>query len=333
MPERVKMNKHFAVNDDTARRQGIGGSDAGAAIGVNPWKTPFQLYLEKIPVDKGGVVPEDISYKPAVKRGVRLEPEIIKWVKEDLGITIRKDNTTHFSDKHPFLYCHNDGTVVGSHSIAEIKAPSIHMRDFWGEENTDAVPPYYLAQGVHALACQPEMDGVDFFAYFDPDILHFRLDRSKSLIDAYIKKASRFWGHVKELMPPQPIDENDLIYRYFKKNGKFKSATPDIEKRIKNLIKIKEDKKALDLAEKEEKFIIKEFIANYDGLIINNSKKVSLSRVELKTINEEGFAKKYPDLIDKYRTILDKKSLKKDFPKEVAEHEYAKQSTRLILPK
>ena len=87
------------------------------------------------------------------------------------------------------------------------------------------------------------------------------------------------------------------------------------------------------MAEKEEKFIIKEFIANYDGLILNNSKKVSLSRVELKTINEEGFAKKYPDLIDKYRTILDKKSLKKDFPKEVAEHEYAKQSTRLILPK
>ncbi|WP_196802087.1 YqaJ viral recombinase family protein, partial [Clostridium cadaveris] len=29
------------------RQKGIGGSDVGAILGVNKWKTPFQVYLEK----------------------------------------------------------------------------------------------------------------------------------------------------------------------------------------------------------------------------------------------------------------------------------------------
>jgi len=206
------------------------------------------------------------------------------------------------------------------------------MRDKWGEPGTDSIPPYYLAQGVHALVIQPEMEGVDYFAYFDPDILHFRLERKKSLIDAYIAKVSRFWDHVLNKVPPPPQDENDLIYKYFKKNGKFKSATPDIEKRIANLIKIKAEKKALDAEEKEEKFQIKDYIEHFDG--INSSLgKVTLSRVELKAFQEKGFMKTDPELYEEYCTVFDEKRLKVDHPEEYGKHVYSKQSTRLILPK
>ena len=326
-----QLAKNFAVNDLVERQKGIGGSDAGTAVGVNPYKTPYQLYLEKI----GDVIPEDISNKPAVKRGVRLEPEIMKWVKEDLNITLRKDNTTHISKEYPHLFCHNDGTVVGSHRIAEIKAPSDHMRNKWGEPGTDAVPPYYLAQGVHALAIQPEMDGVDYFAYFDDPsigILHFKLERKKSLIDAYLAKVNRFWGHVVDRIPPPPQDENDLIHKYFKKNGKYKSATPDIEKRIANLIRIKAEKKALDLEEKEEKFQIKDYIEHYDG-INSNLGKITLSRVELKAFDEKGLVKSNPDIYKEFCTEFNEKGFKEKYPDEYANHCYSRNSTRLILPK
>jgi putative phage-type endonuclease len=323
-----QLAKNFAVNDLIERQKGIGGSDSGAAVGVNRYKTEYILYLEKI----GAREPEDISNKPAVKRGVRLEPEIIKWVKEDLGITIRKDNHTHISKEYPYLFCHNDGTVVGTHRIAEIKAPSHFMRDEWGEPGSDSIPPHYLTQGVHALAIQPEMEGVDYFAYFDPDILHFKLERKKSLIDAYIAKVSRFWDHVLNEIPPPPKDENDLIYKYFKKNGKFKSATPDIEKRIANLIKIKAEKKALDAEEKEEKFQIKDYIEHFDG-IDSSLGKVTLSRVDLKAFNEKGFIKANPDLYDHYCTEFDLKRFKAEEHEKYEEHVYSKQSTRLILPK
>ena len=38
---------NFAVNNYEYRNQGIGGSDAGVVLGVNPYKTPLSLYLEK----------------------------------------------------------------------------------------------------------------------------------------------------------------------------------------------------------------------------------------------------------------------------------------------
>ena len=323
-----QLAKNFAVNDLIERQKGIGGSDAGTAIGVNPWKSPYILYLEKT----GARVPEDISDKPAVKRGVRLEPEIIKWVKEDLGITIRKDNHTHISKEHPFLFCHNDGTVVGTHRIAEVKSPSIHMREFWGEPGTDSVPQYYLAQGVHALAIQPEMEGVDFFAYFDPDILHFRLERKKTLIDAYIAKVTRFWDHVLNKLPPPPQDENDLIFKYFKKNGKYRQATTHVDSLIKQLMGIKADKKALDTEEKEVKFHIKEFIEDFDGINSTHG-KVTLSRVELKAFDERGLSKTHPYLYDHYCTEFDLKRFKAEENDKYEEHCFSKQSTRLILPK
>ena len=325
------MNKsnNFAVNDLERRKQGIGGSDAGTAIGVNPWKTPFQLYLEKT----GDTIPEDISHKPAVKRGVRLEPEIIKWVAEDLNITIRKDNTTHISDKYPFLFCHNDGTIVGKKRLAEIKAPSLHMREFWGEEGTDSIPQYYLAQGVHALAIQPEMEGVDYFAYFDPNILHFKLERKQSLIDAYITKVSRFWGCVKNKIPPPPQDENDLIYKYFKKNNKYKQSSPQMDILVKDLIQIKANKKALDAEEKEVKFQIKNFIGFNDGIELNDGKKVTLSRVKLLAFQEAYLEKSSPELYEQFCTVFDTKNFKKQYPEEYAENCFSKESTRLILPK
>ena len=324
-----QLAKNFAVNDLIERQKGIGGSDAGTAVGVNPYKSPYILYLEKI----GAREPEDISNKPAVKRGIRLEPEIMKWVKEDLDITLRKDNNTHISKEYPYLFCHNDGTVVGSHRIAEIKAPSIHMREKWGEPGTDSIPPYYLAQGVHALAIQPEMEGVDYFAYFDPDILHFKLERKKSLIDAYLAKVETFWNYVLNELPPPPQDENDLIHKYFKKNGKFIQATPYMNKLIKELSEHNNEDKIRDKWKKEKKFEVKDFIAHNDGTTLDDGRRVPLVRVELKAFQEKGLMKTDPELYEEYCTILDEKRLKADHPEKYAEHCYSKQSTRLILPK
>ena len=69
-------NKWLAV-----RNQGIGGSDAGTILGLNPYKKPYELWLEKT----GAKEPEDISEKEAVKAGVYLEPVIAQWYTDETG--------------------------------------------------------------------------------------------------------------------------------------------------------------------------------------------------------------------------------------------------------
>ena len=112
------------MQPDFDRTQGIGASDSGSALGVNPYKTPFDLWQEKTKK----ITPPDLSDNPHVKRGIRMEPIIRDWVKEDLGITIRKDNKTHFSEEYPFLYSHTDGFIQGKKRIAEIKPVPLLIR-------------------------------------------------------------------------------------------------------------------------------------------------------------------------------------------------------------
>ena len=52
------------------RRQGIGGSDAAAAVGLSPWKTRLELWLEKT-----GQTP-DREETPEMRRGTLLEPVV-----------------------------------------------------------------------------------------------------------------------------------------------------------------------------------------------------------------------------------------------------------------
>ena len=51
-----------------ARRESIGGSDAAAVLGLNPWKGPFALWAEKT----GAVEPEDIRRANRLMYGTSL---------------------------------------------------------------------------------------------------------------------------------------------------------------------------------------------------------------------------------------------------------------------
>ena len=68
--------KIFDFPDEAAwlkgRMNGIGGSDASAVVGMNPYKSNIDLFEEKI----GRRIPEDISDKPCVVYGKLAEAPI-----------------------------------------------------------------------------------------------------------------------------------------------------------------------------------------------------------------------------------------------------------------
>ena len=68
-----------------ARSQGIGGSDAGTLLGLNPHKTAVELWLEKT-----GRMPIDNTDNPAQEWGRRLEAVVAHATAEKLDIRIRR---------------------------------------------------------------------------------------------------------------------------------------------------------------------------------------------------------------------------------------------------
>ena len=134
------------------RRKGIGASDAGTIIGVNPWKTNVALWAEKT----GQKEAEDISDKPHVKYGHDAEPHIralFALDHPDLQVTYESPYKIIRNDEHPWLFCTPDGELEdseGNHGGLEIKTTEIMHGGQWNEWN-GRIPDQYYAQVLHQM--------------------------------------------------------------------------------------------------------------------------------------------------------------------------------------
>ena len=142
------------------RRYGIGASDAGSILGMNPWKSNVELWAEKT----GQREPEDISSKPQVQYGHDAEPHIRALFALDhpeLQATYESPYKIIRNDDHPFIFCTPDGeltewkiidegTVRGRKGGLEIKTTEIMNARQWADWN-DRIPQHYYAQVCHQM--------------------------------------------------------------------------------------------------------------------------------------------------------------------------------------
>ncbi len=125
------------------RRKGIGGSDAGAIMGSNPWKSPYQLWLEKT----GRAEPEDISEKPAVRWGTVLESPIADEFARQTGKRIRRAGMMQ-SVQDPWMLANVDRLILGERAGLEIKTTNAFSAKDWDD---DKLPDSYYWQCQHYM--------------------------------------------------------------------------------------------------------------------------------------------------------------------------------------
>lgn len=193
-----------------ARRRGIGGSDAGAVIGVNRYRSNVDVWAEK-----AGITPrEDISDKPAVKFGKEAEQHIrALFALEHPEHSVEyHEFYMYVNDKYPFLYATLDGELTddsGRHGILEIKTATIQNATGWSEW-VDGIPQSYYAQVLHQLAATG-WDFVILFAYlrtpYSGNIARFverRIEREDVADDItyLIAQEAEFWQAVETKQRP-----------------------------------------------------------------------------------------------------------------------------------
>lgn len=189
-----------------ARKNYIGGSDAAAIIGMNPYKTNVELWLEKT----GQTVPEDISDKPYVKYGTQAEMHLRGLFRLDFPqYTVEYvENNIWFNSFYPFAHASLDGWLTdqdGRKGVLEIKTTNI-LQSMQKEKWNDRIPDNYYIQILHYLM----VTGFDFAILkaqlkydFGGDIMcqtrHYKIERSEVLedMDFLWRKESEFWEYVK----------------------------------------------------------------------------------------------------------------------------------------
>lgn len=189
------------------RRKGIGASEAGSACGVSPWKSPYQLWLEK----RGEIPPQKDS--ESLYWGRALEPVIRQRYADETGRTVKLVNTFK-SEKHPFMFASPDGIIEGEPRGLEIKTS--RNDDGWGEPGTNEIPEVYLCQiqhqmivvGLIVVDVPVLIGGSDFRIYEVP--------ADPELQELIIDKETAFWRMVQKGTPPDVVSYADIKQRFGK---------------------------------------------------------------------------------------------------------------------
>lgn len=126
-----------------ARKMGIGGSDAGAILGLNPYSSPTRVFLDKT----GQAEPQADNY--AMKIGRDLEDYVARLFTEETGKKVRRRNAMLINDSYPFAVANVDREVVGEKSLLECKTTSkLDPQDL----RDGIAPDSYYCQCMHYLA-------------------------------------------------------------------------------------------------------------------------------------------------------------------------------------
>ena len=127
------------------RTKGIGGSDVSVIAGVNPFRSIFQLWLEKT----GQVEPEETE-NDNTHFGNVLEPVIKREFSKRTGLKVRAKRALLQSEEYPFMLADLDGVIYenGKMNLFEAKTASAYKQEIWEK----GIPEEYVLQVQHYMA-------------------------------------------------------------------------------------------------------------------------------------------------------------------------------------
>lgn len=200
--------KIFTTRDEWLKgRDRIGGSEAAAIIGLNPYTDNQKLWEIKT----GRVVPEDISEKSYVKYGTLAEAPLRDLFQLDfpdyqVGY---EENNTFINSKFPFAHASLDGWLKdadGRMGVLEIKTTEI-LKSMQKEKWNNRVPDNYYIQLIHNLMVT-EFDFAILKAQlrysYNNDIFlhtrHYMIEREAVIEDIRLlaTKEREFWRYIKD---------------------------------------------------------------------------------------------------------------------------------------
>ena len=202
------------------RKNGIGGSDAGAVCGLNPYVSPLEVYFSKTceGVDEGAPDNE------AMREGRDLEDYVARRFMEASGLKVRRANVMYASREHPFMIADVDRLVTGRENGItglECKTASPYSEEKWKDGK---IPAYYIMQCYHYMAVLDAQSWYIAVMVYGREFKYIKLERDEEIIQQLIMIEENFWNHnVMARVMPEP-DGSDaaeaFINRHFAESRK-----------------------------------------------------------------------------------------------------------------
>ena len=175
------------------RSKYIGGSDAAAVVGLNPYSSAYALWAEKT----GKTAPFEGNL--ATEVGTYLEEFVAKKFEQETGKKVRRCNQSILNDKYPWAIANIDREIVGEDAGLEIKTTSEMLTKKF--RNGD-FPSQYYAQCCHYLAMTGKQRWYLAVLIGNRDFKVFTIERDEAEIAALMSAEEKFWSCVTNNTPP-----------------------------------------------------------------------------------------------------------------------------------
>ena len=275
------------------RRTGIGGSDAGAIIGVSPYKGAFSVWA-----DKQGKLPP-LEDNEAMRQGRDLEDYVARRFAEASGLRVRHEYSMLRSVDHPCMLADIDRRIIGERAGLECKTSrDITMARYRNGE----YPMEYYCQCLHYLA----VTGWDCWylavLVYGTDLLIYKICRDEVLddIEALIKAEEAFWqNHMVLDQPPAPdaLDSTAAALGsvYPHEDGTTVCADQDADQALTELAALKAQHRSLDRQITERENQIKAAMGEAE-VLAGTSVSATWRSSERTTISKTKLLKAYPNI-------------------------------------
>lgn len=184
------------------RRKTIGGSDAGAILGLNQYRSAYSLWAEKT----GILIPEDISDKEAVRLGNDLEQYVADRFMEATGKKVRRDNNIIYNSLYSWAHANIDRSVIGEDAGLECKVTS--SWEILKQCQEGKYPDSWYCQIVHYMGVTGAKKWYLGVLCLGKGFYWFEIERNTDEINALMTAERNFMENVKNNTPPA-LDGSD----------------------------------------------------------------------------------------------------------------------------
>lgn len=286
------------------RKTGIGGSDAGAICGLNPYASPMSVYRDKTCEDLSDLDSE------SMRQGRDLEDYVARRFMEATGLKVRRSNMMYRSEAHPFMIADVDRLIVGEDAGLECKTANAYNADKWKDGE---VPLHYLMQCCHYMAVTGRSAWYIAVVILGQEFKYAKIDRDNDLIAKLIAIEEAFWNnHVVPRIIPAPDGSkvcDEVLEQYFHQARK-ESAIPlvgfdeKLNRRTELLGQIAELEREQKQIEQEVKLYMQD-----NELASSDRYRVSWTNVDTTRLDTKRLKAEKPDIYQDFAKITSSRRL------------------------
>jgi len=195
------VNKQFEQGSKEwleLRKHHIGASEAATILKIDPWKSPYNLFEEKL----GLIVPRETE---AMRRGKEMESYAREEFEKVTGIKMTPQVMFHPEVK--YMMASMDGVSEDGRQALEIKCPgeATYKLAIAGK-----VPEHYNAQLQHQMAVMG-LQVIFYFCFDGSTDIVLEIERNKDYIVTSYREEAEFWNRLQNFDPP-PLTDRDFVH-------------------------------------------------------------------------------------------------------------------------